>query len=58
MFGIYKYEGSLQFIGVVAKTEAEAWAYLDKEHGREINGVFYGYDHTCGAYEVKPVEVI
>lgn len=58
MFGIYKYEGGLRFTGIVAKTEAEAWAYLDRKHGREINGIFYGYDRTCGAYEVKPVEVI
>lgn len=58
MFGIYKYECGLRFIGVVANTEAEAWAYLDKKCGREIGGKWYGYDRSCGAYEVKKVEVV
>ena len=58
MFGIYKYECGLKFIGVVANTEAEAWAYLDKKCGREIGGKWYGYDRSCGAYEVKKVEVV
>lgn len=58
MFGIYKYECGLKFIGVVANTEAEAWAYLDKKCGREIGGKWYGYDRSCGAYEVRKVEVV
>lgn len=58
MFGIYKYECGLQFTGIVAKTEEEAWAYLDKKYGREINGVWYGYNRECGAYEVRPLMVV
>jgi len=58
MFGIYEYACGLQFTGIVAKTEEEAWAYLDKKHGREINGVWYGYNRDCGAYEVKPLKMV
>lgn len=34
MFGIYHYRGGLEFLGVVAKTEEEAWAYIEKTYGR------------------------
>jgi len=33
MFGIYHYKGGLEFMGIVAKTEKEAWAYIDKTYG-------------------------
>ena len=58
MVGIYKYECGLKFTGVVANTEEEAWAYLDKKCGYEINGKWYGYDRRCGAYEVKEVKMV
>lgn len=31
MVGIYKYACGLVFTGIIANTEEEAWAYLDKE---------------------------
>lgn len=31
MVGIYKYANGLVFTGIVANSEKEAWAYLDKK---------------------------
>ena len=56
MFGIYHYKGGLEFMGIVAKTEKEAWAYLDKTYGREINGVWYGANHD--PFVVKEIKLV
>ena len=56
MVAIYKYENGLKFTGKIAKSEEEAWEYLDKTHGHEINGKWFGCNRRC--YEVKEVEVI
>ena len=56
MFGIYRYWGGLKFMGIVARTEEEAWAYLDKTHGREINGVWYGANRDV--YVVQEIELV
>lgn len=31
MVGIYKYKNGLVFTGIIANSEQEAWAYLDKK---------------------------
>lgn len=58
MVGIYKYECGLKFTGIVANTEAEAWAYLDKKYGREIGGKWYGVSRSNGAFEIKEVKTV
>lgn len=57
MFGIYKYECGLQFTGLVAATEEEAWAYLDKTYGKEIYGHRYGVSRN-GAWAVKELKMV
>lgn len=47
MFGIYKYENGLQFIGKVAKTEQEAKNYLAQTYG-QVQLVFTGKKENDG----------
>lgn len=56
MVAIYKYEMGLKFTGKIAKSEEEAWKYLDKTHGHFFNGVWVGCNRDI--YEIKKVEII
>jgi len=56
MVAIYKYENGLKFTGKIAKSEKEAWEYLDKIHGHLVGGKWYGCNRR--AFEVKEIEVI
>lgn len=56
MFAIYRNQCGKPFIGVVAKTEEEAWAYLNKKYGRTINGVHYGCNRN--GYIIKKVVLV
>jgi hypothetical protein len=56
MVGIYKYENGLKFTGIIAKTEEEAWQYLDKIHGKVVYGVKYGCNRE--AYVIKKVTIV
>lgn len=56
MVGIYKYENGLKFTGIIAKTEEEAWQYLDKIHGKIIHGVKCGCNRE--AYVIKNVTMV
>ena len=53
MYGIYKKASGLYFTGIIAKTEKQAWDYLDKEYGHEAFGYWYGVDRSI--YEIKPL---
>lgn len=50
MFGIYKYESGLKFTGWIARTEKEAWNFLDKKYGFIYEGENLGCNHN--AFEV------
>jgi hypothetical protein len=56
MFGIYHYRGGLEFMGIVAKTEEDAWAYIDKTYGHEIGGMWYGANHD--SFVVKEIKLV
>lgn len=63
MFGIYQYQNGLQFTGIIAKTEEEAWAYLDKKIGKESkmklsNGEWYYPRANRKAFEIKKIKLI
>ena len=53
MVGIYKYENGLRFTGIVANTEKEAWAYLDKTYGKEI----FGQKAKCNRQAFELIEL-
>lgn len=56
MVAIYKYEMGLKFTGKVAKSEKDAWEYLDKTYGHLFYGTWIGCNRD--AFEIKEVEVI
>ena len=59
MFGIYKYANGLQFTGMVAKTEEEAWAYIKKTTG--VGKIAYeGYvgAQPNSTYVVKELKMV
>lgn len=72
MYGIYKYEGGLQFTGVVAHSVEEAEAYLGNKHGKMMEHFTGKWDendypiyemrftpyYNKEAFEIKPLEVI
>ena len=57
MVAIYAYENGLKFTGKIAKSEKEAWEYLDKTHGYFYDGKWYG---GCNrdAFKIMEVEVV
>lgn len=56
MYGIFRYANGLQFTGLIAYSEEEAWDYLDKKYGEWIHGVFYGCNRR--AFEVQKLTTI
>ena len=57
MVAIFKYANGLQFTGLVAENENQAWEYLDKTYGTELyaEGQFR-CNHN--AFCLKKVELI
>lgn len=56
MVAIYKYENGLRFIGKIANNEKEAWDWLDKTYGKELNGVWCRASRS--AFKIEEVEIV
>lgn len=56
MYAIYQYQNGKQFTGIIARTEEEAWIYLNKKYGCTINGVHCGCNRE--AFVVEKVVLV
>ena len=59
MVAIFKYSMGLQFTGLIAKNEEEAWAFLEKYEDGDMNRPRpAGRSINKNAYSIEPVYMI